>query len=103
MEVNQLIEVLLMLSFCVSGVWYFIHSMRRRERDEVRRMYADLVRERLDVLRTGLAMGLGDKEIAELDQRLEKLVGGEKLLETLRAGRRSKAVADAELASSDLI
>jgi len=66
-------------------------------------MYSDLIKERLDVLRTGLAMGLGDQEIAQLDKRLEQLVGSEKLMETLRSGSRSKAVTDTELASSDLL
>ena len=63
--------------------------------------YERLAKEKLDVIKTALAMGYGDKELADLDARLEKLVGKERLDEILR-GASPEAIASADLLDTQL-
>lgn len=63
--------------------------------------YERLAKEKLDVIKTALAMGYGDKELAELDARLEKLVGKDALQQILRDGSPS-ALASADLLDTQL-
>ena len=60
-------------------------------RERRHRMVRDVLNERLDVLKTALAMGFKEDELALLDERLEQLVGREKL-EQLLAEERSPSV-----------
>ena len=60
-----------------------IEKMRRKERAEARALYERLVKEKLDVINTAVAMGHTHDELAALDARLEKLVGPEKLTQLL--------------------
>ncbi|MBN2083460.1 hypothetical protein JW859_14790 [bacterium] len=49
--------------------------MKQAERKEARQLYERIVMEKLDVMKTALAMGMNNDELAELDRRLERLVG----------------------------
>lgn len=60
-----------------------IEKMRQKERAESRKLYELLVKEKLDVINTAVAMGHTHDELAQLDQRLEKLVGPDKLTHLL--------------------
>ena len=51
--------------------------IQKRERGEARATYERLAREKLDVIKTALAMGYDAAELAELDRRLEQLIGAE--------------------------
>jgi len=84
-----------------SVVWYLNHSSLLRERREIRESYTDLVREKLDLIRTALTMGYEDVEIKQLDTRLEKLIGTQKLMETLGNPKKTGAAREA-LESKDL-
>jgi hypothetical protein len=44
-------------------------------------IYHDLAKEKLDVIKTAIAAGLSDAELDALDQRLEHLIGRDKLAE----------------------
>ncbi len=44
-------------------------------RERRHRMVRDVLNERLDVVRTAIAMGYNEDQLAELDARLERLVG----------------------------
>ena len=98
--------MMLMTMLLLPGIPLIIHSFRRverNERKEIRQQYTDLIKEKLDVIRTALAMGRDDDEIAELDRRLERLIGTEKMLETLK-NPSSTAVTEAQyLASKDIV
>ncbi len=83
-------------------IWYIIHSVEEGGKDRVRRMYAELVKEKLDVIKTALAMGQSTDEIRELDERLEKLIGTEKMMRTLRKGK-ADASHEAHLEHIDLV
>jgi len=79
----------------------FNDAMGRRERVEARKAYQRLVEEKLDVMKTAIAMGYREAELRELDARLEKLVGTEKLKELLEE-QPGVPVPDAELSDTDL-
>jgi hypothetical protein len=53
--------------------------MRQAERREARQAYERLMQEKLDILKTGIAMGYTKDDLRELDARLEKLIGQDKL------------------------
>lgn len=62
------------------------------ERREVRAMYERLAHEKLDVLRTAITMGFKTDELADLDARLERLVGTERMREVTHGRGGNKAV-----------
>ena len=49
------------------------------QRSEALKTYERLAREKLDVIKTAVAMGYSENELAALDARLEKLIGEDKL------------------------
>ncbi len=53
------------------------------ERAESRRLYEKIAMEKLDIIKTAISMGYKTDELAELDRRLEMLVGSEKMSELL--------------------
>lgn len=59
--------------------------------------YERLAQEKLEVIKTALAMGYSDSEISKLDARLENLIGKDKLEQILQGGGAATA------ASADLI
>lgn len=63
--------------------------------------YERLAREKLEVIKTALTMGYGDEELKRLDDRLEKLIGKEKLAAIMR-GEGTGAMADADLLDTRL-
>lgn len=78
MDVDSILGII-----CLFGlpwlVWPFMTWLRQRERGEARRMYERIAMKKLEVLQTGLAMGLARDDLRDLDARLEKLVGADKL------------------------
>lgn len=63
--------------------------------------YERLAREKLEVMKTALTMGYSDEELKRLDDRLEKLIGKDKLAQILR-GDGPAAMADADLLDTQL-
>jgi hypothetical protein len=77
-----------------------IERIRAKDRAEARDLYERVVREKLDVIKTALAMGYNQAELQHLDQRLEQLIGSEKL-QTLLQGQ-AAPVPSVELLDADL-
>lgn len=63
---------------------------RQAERREARQAYERLMLEKLDILKTGIAMGYSQADLRELDARLEKLIGQDKLKNLLDAKSNKK-------------
>lgn len=103
MDTNAIIEIMLFLVVFGPLVWYFIHSVRSRERKAVRRLHTDLIKEKLDIIKTAIAMGYRDDELAGLDRRLEKLIGTEKSLDALDRSTQPQLSTEAELTTAELI
>lgn len=53
--------------------------MAQAERKQARELYERIIMEKLDVIKTAVAMGNSKEDIDDLDQRLERLVGSDKL------------------------
>ena len=77
-------------------------SMHKHERAEARRLYERIALEKLEVMKTALAMGYTHNELQELDARLEKLVGADKLQTLLDAKQPDLPAAQTELLDTDL-
>lgn len=57
----------------------FKDLLSRRDRIEARKMYERIAIEKLDVIKTAVAMGYEKDEVAELDSRLAQLIGQDQL------------------------
>lgn len=75
-------------------------SLSRAERDKALDVYRDLAREKMDVIKTAVAMGYSEGELDKLDRRLEKLIGREKLEEIIDGGLPE---ADLDMRDRDLL
>ena len=79
--------------------------MKQAERREARKLYERIVMEKLDVMKTAVAMGIEQNDLKDLDTRLEQLVGSDKL-EGLLSGKDAPAVPevkpDSEMLDADL-
>ena len=76
-------------------------SLGRRQQEKQLQMYERLVSEKLDVIKTAIAMDYGSNELAELDRRLEHLIGKDELAKLLKQGGELPQVSQ-ELANTDL-
>lgn len=56
-----------------------MHRMKQAERKEARQLYERIVMEKLDVIKTAVAMGHREEELRDLDARLGQLIGVDKL------------------------
>jgi hypothetical protein len=74
--------------------------MKQAERREARKLYERIVMEKLDVMKTAVAMGFERNDLKDLDARLERLVGSDKL-QGLLAGKGAPDVPDSNT-DSDL-
>jgi len=82
-----------------AGDW---HASRvdATQRAEALKTYERLAKEKLDVIKTAVAMGYSENELANLDARLEKLIGADKLKSMLNKGDAPEV--DTDLLSADL-
>ena len=71
------------------------------DKREARRSFERLAIEKLDVIKTAVAMGYRDEELDALDQRLEKLVGADKLGALIDPQAASVPRASSELFDTD--
>lgn len=60
-------------------LWRLNIVSKYRERERAREMYENLIAEKLDVLKTAIAMGMSRSELDYLDRRLEDLIGTDKM------------------------
>ena len=58
---------------------YDLFKLKKAERDSARQTYERIALEKLEVMKTALSMGMDKDGLAELDTRLEKLIGQSKL------------------------
>jgi ABC-type multidrug transport system fused ATPase/permease subunit len=77
--------------------WLISSNRKSHEIASARESYERMVREKLDVIKTAVAMGRTDDEIRELDRRLERLIGSDKLQGLLDSRNPRPPAADQEL------
>ena len=78
-----------------------IERMKQSERAEARKLYESLAREKIEVIKTALTMGYADLELKKLDERLERLVGPDKLTQLLDESPKVE-LRDVDLLDEDL-
>jgi hypothetical protein len=54
-------------------------AQAQRERREARKLYERLTMEKLDVIKTAVALGMNKNDLADLDLRLEQLIGADQM------------------------
>jgi hypothetical protein len=59
------------------------NRIKAGERDRLRQMYERLALEKLDVIKTALTMGYKQDDLAELDSRLEAVIGSDAMARLL--------------------
>lgn len=53
--------------------------LAQRERREARQLYERLTLEKLDIIKTAVAVGMKKDDLGELDDKLERLIGAEQM------------------------
>ena len=97
----------LFLLFGLGPIWVFGRKplqqwMAQRERREARQLYERLTMEKLDVIKTAVAVGMSKSDLADLDTRLEQLIGTDQLKSLLLTEPAAPGGLEPQLTSSDL-
>ena len=80
----------------------FVQSARRERRSQrAIDTYQRIVIEKMDVLKTAIAVGFDSDQLDELDTRLERLIGAEKLQELM--GGKAVAIATPPAAMDEVL
>jgi len=79
-----------------------IERIKAKDRADARAMYERVTRDKLDVIKTALAMGVDKQELKDLDKRLEQLIGSDKLHALLDAQNPAVPTLNEELLDIDL-
>src|SRR3954468_15555076 len=66
------------------GATTVVQQVASADRQKALAVYENLCREKLDVIKTALAMGYNQEDLQRLDARLEKLIGKEQLQQIAR-------------------
>lgn len=75
---------------------------RQHAQDEARKSYERLAMQKLDVIKTAVTMGYKKDEIAELDSRLEQVIGSDRL-KALLNDKAAAPLPDTDLMDTDLL
>lgn len=87
----------------IGGIIWRLNTLSKfRERENARSMYERLVADKLDVIKTALVMGMSRDELDHLDQRLEQLIGAEKMRTLLDDSNPVVAKQDLKIPATDL-
>jgi hypothetical protein len=68
-----------LVSIVIGGLWWLNVQGKRAERARARELYESLMREKLDVIKTAIAMEFSGQDLRALDARLEQLIGAENM------------------------
>jgi hypothetical protein len=83
-------------------LWRLNTLSKYREREKARALYEKLMLEKLDVIKTAFAMGMQDNEIAQLDRRLEQLIGADSMRSLLDTNNPQPPAVTQDVIDSDL-
>ena len=92
-----------LLAVIIGWIIAYGNQAKRAERDRARATYERIAIEKLDVIKTAIAMGLSSDELRELDQRLERLIGSDQLRSLLNEDQPAVPVVNQELRDNDLL
>ena len=89
-----------MLGLIIAGGLLINSRIKRQHDEKQRQMLERIMLEKLDIIKTAVAMGYSRNELDALDRRLEQLIGTEKLQGLLRGD--SVQLTSTELRSVEL-
>ena len=85
------------------AAWTINSLLKRQQIERSRQTYERLARDKIDVIRTALAMGRSDEDIRDLDERLERLIGADQMKSLLDPINPRPPLPQAELHDADLL
>lgn len=80
-----------------------IERIRAADRAEARALYERVTRDKLEVIKTALAMGYTRQDLQDLDARLEELIGSDKLHNLLEGDEHTAPSVAGEILDADLV
>lgn len=83
-------------------LWRLNTLSKYRERELARASYERLMQEKLDAIKTAVAMGMEQDDIAQLDRRLEQLIGAESMRSLLDGKNPRPPQVSADIIGTDL-
>jgi hypothetical protein len=106
MDYGALALMIPIIAVCIPIVAILVGPLSRRmaldERREARKLYERIVMEKMDVIRTAIAMGHSQAELRELDRRLAALIGADEIKTLLDEKSPGVPLAKNELRDVDL-
>jgi hypothetical protein len=69
----------LLITFAIITSSFLGNLLRQRDKENARKVYRDLLREKIDILKTAMLIEYRQDELGLLDRRLEQLIGEDKL------------------------
>jgi hypothetical protein len=89
------------LAAVITGGVLLNRHLKQTHENKQRALYERVVLEKMDVIKTAVAMGYSQQELANLDRRLEQLIGAEQL-QALQHGQAVQLKAGPELRAVEL-
>ena len=91
----------LLIALVIALFVSFNNQQARAERERARRLFERMMQEKLDVIKTAVAMGFSRDDLSFLDQRLEQLIGAEQM-QSLLDPRIPRTPVSTEVQQADL-
>jgi len=80
-----------------------VERIKAKDRTDARALYERITLDKLEVIKTALAMGYTKRDLAELDDRLEELIGSDKLHRLLDDDSPTTVSVEGEIFDADLV
>jgi len=93
---------LLLIAIVVGIIWHANRLIKHKEVEQARRSYESMVREKLDVIKTAIAMDYSSDDLRYLDSRLEEIIGADAMRSLLDPKQPHAPTPSAELHEADL-
>lgn len=92
-----------LLALTIGGFVVLNNRFKQSERDRARETFERVMRDKLDVIKTAIAMGMASDELQTLDQRLERLIGANQMQTLLHPSKPSAPAVTSEMMDADLV
>ncbi len=92
----------LLIALVIALFVSFNNQQARAERERARKLFERMMQEKLDVIKTAVAMGFSRDDLSYLDQRLEQLIGAEQMQSLLDSRAPKAPPVSTEVQQADL-
>jgi hypothetical protein len=91
-----------LIAIVVGMLWHANRILKHKEVEQARRSYENIVREKLDVIKTAIAMDYSSDDLRYLDSRLEEIIGADAMRSLLDPKQPQTPASSTELQEADL-